>query len=186
MKDKNLLKEIIREEIEKVILENANQQEFWYHTTKKENVASILEDGLKINQNSNFSEASKEWASEAYGELIAVFRKTSVTPIYLSKNPGLYKGQEDGVILKVNTLGLKLLPDLPSLVDNGGYLTEDGIYFEKQNTPKFMKIKKYKNGEATFIQFLTDQKLIEGSIQLTETAAVLKNIEANRISIFEG
>lgn len=171
MKNKTVIKAIIKSEISKILAENKNIN-IWYHTTKKENVDNILKNGLKINQKANFSKASLYWVKDAYGEVI---------PIYISKNPGKYA---DGIILKIDISGLELLPDLPSLVDKGAQLTENSLWFEEDNTPDFLI--NYEGGEATFEDYLSDPDLINGSIELTGTAAVTTNIPAENISIYEG
>lgn len=170
---KTAIKSIIRNEIAKILSENKNVN-IWYHTTKKENVDNILKNGLKVNQKANFSKASLYWVKDAYD---------GVTPIYISKNPGKYA---DGIILKIDISGLELLPDLPSLIDKGAQLSEDenSLWFEEDNTPDFLN--NYENGEAEFEDYLSDSDLINGSIELTGTAAVITNIPAENISIYEG
>jgi hypothetical protein len=166
------IRTIIKKEIKKILSENNNHENIWYHTTKKENVDNILKNGLLINQRPNFSKASLTWVKDAYDGVI---------PIYLSKDPGKYI---DGIILKIDTSGLKLLPDLPSLIDKGAGLNEESIWFAEHNTPYFLY--NYEDSEATFEDYLSDSVLINGSIELTGTAAVTRNIPAENISIYNG
>ena len=85
----------------------------WYHTTSRENAKKILRGGLRINPSGiGKSQASLDWMDSIYG----------MTPVFLSRELGAYR---NGVVLKVNVEGLKLVADVPSLTDWGAQVTED-------------------------------------------------------------
>lgn len=151
--------------------------DIWYHTTSKDKAEKVLKEGLKVNQKPTYSQASLSYMKDAYG----------VVPIFLAKSPEPYDGSyllgqtvEAGTVLAVDASGLKLAADIPTLASHfGAYIDEDGIYFEEDNDdipPEF--------AEEEHISFddLVDGWATPIAIELTGTAAVLKNIPSSRLS----
>lgn len=142
----------------------------WYHTTSKENAENILKEGLKVNQKPTYSQASLSYMKDVYG----------VVPIFLAKSPEPYDGDNDGVVLAVDVSGLKLAADIPTLASHfGAYIDEDGVYFEEGEDRVPSEF-----AEEEHISF---KDLVRGwaapiAIELTGTAAVLKNIPISRLS----
>jgi hypothetical protein len=136
----------------------------FYHSTTPDRVASILQNGLKINSATNHTEGGS-WADKYYGG----------RPIYLSTSPGKYQGTQ----LSVNVSGQQLYADLPSLVDYGAYVEEDGtIWWESppQGLP---------DGEYHVSEILDDAQLSRACIELTGTCAILNDILPAAISLYE-
>jgi len=115
----------IRTLLEYLLNETGATGEYWYHTTSPENAKLILQKGLRINPSGKGkSRASLDWMPEAYG---------GIMPIFLSRKPGRY---HNGVVLRVDVSGLDLVADIPGLVDFGGRLTEDSIFWDEEETPE--------------------------------------------------
>jgi hypothetical protein len=143
----------------------------WYHTTSKYNAENILKEGLKINQKPTYSQASLSYMKDAYG----------VVPIFLAKSPEPYDDDSDGVVLAVDVAGLKLAADIPTLASHfGAYLDEDGVYFEEgeDRVPS-----EFAEEEHISFDDLVDGWATPIAIESTGTAAVLKNIPSDRVSL---
>jgi hypothetical protein len=136
----------------------------WYHSAPIALREAIGQNGLLVNQTANFTTQGSSWANNIYG----------VGPIYISKVPGesnftrFMTNGEDYDIWTVTVDGLGLVADLPSMIDAGAYLEEEGMswggtleYFEDLLTPGSIE-----TNEA---------------IEATGTAAVLQNIEPQRL-----
>lgn len=154
-------------------LETGNQ--YWYHTTSEKNLERIKKEGLKINPGIvGKSYESLNWMKDVYGMI----------PVFLSKNPGHYKR---GVVLKINTKGLPLVADVPSLTDWGAQLVEDGdrLFFDEEDTPE--ELWDYvdpSTGEILYSDLVNpNNPATKAVIELTDTVAVMENIEPWRIEV---
>jgi hypothetical protein len=144
---------------------------FMYHRTHQSRVETILKDGLKINSEKNLTEAGA-WATDVYG----------CNPIYLSVKPDTYNKAEDSVLLKVDVTGLELVADLPGLVDEGGYLSNDGMYFEPGTGKMFSAADEDDEYEVEYEDLLAPSSWeCKKAIELTQSAACLQDIPPERI-----
>jgi hypothetical protein len=137
-----------------------------YHTTKHENLESILSNGLQINrENMNYT-FDDWWVVPAYG----------LNPVYLAKEKGYYHvGDElkDNVLLEVNCSSLDIGGDLGHLIERGAILTEDGFYFEDSNL--------FGDREFKFHELTENPDDVSAFIKLTGTFVVMSNIDPKRI-----
>jgi len=154
--------------------ETAKDGEYWYHTTSPENIEKIRKQGLKINPSGiGKSLASLDWMDSIYG----------MTPIFLSRELGEYR---NGVVLKVNVEGLKLVADVPSLTDWGAQVTEDGdrLFFDEGDAPEELSEYLNESGEILYSDLTNPNYLgTKAAIDLTETAAVMEDIGPGRIEV---
>ncbi|TXH10324.1 MAG: hypothetical protein E6R04_05520 [Spirochaetes bacterium] len=151
----------------------SNSKDFWYHTTTRKNLERIATEGLKTNSPSNYSIASLEYMKDAYG----------VVPIFLAKSSKPYEDHVDSVILKIDTRGLDLVADIPTLASHfGAYVEEDHIWFESDDrrAPRWGR----KEDSIPFEE-LINGSFREDAIKTTGTCAVLQNIPPNRIKILK-
>ena len=143
-----------------------------YHSTDSKNVGSIQQDGLAVGRESSHT-LGGSWADSYYG----------IRPIYLSVEKGKYAGTP----LTVDTSGLALVADLPSLVDTGAYQGEEGMYWDEGSEPAQMRDIVDEDGMVYFDDLLSPGSAAsEAAIEITGTAAVLENIPPNRIQLIEG
>tara|TARA_Y100000592_G_C5379088_1_gene272479 strand:- start:45 stop:614 length:570 start_codon:yes stop_codon:yes gene_type:complete len=179
------IRRIIKEELERVLSESATmpsrsrmkelkdaaREQLMYHSTDPKNVDSIQKDGLLVGRESAQTLAG-DWADDFYDE----------RPIYLSKEKGKYPGTP----LAVETSGLDLVADLPSLVDTDAYVKEEGMYWDKGSEPDQMINIVDEDGMVYFDDLLSPgSDAAKAAIEVTGTAAVLKNIPPNRIQLTE-
>lgn len=149
-----------------------------YHTTSPERLDSILLNGLKINSTPNKSIGSLEYMAEAY---------KGIYPIFLSIKPGAYK---NGIVLEIDVSGLPLVSDIPSLIEHDGHLSEDSKHIwwdEYVDDPKAQLIYEMidENGEVEISKLIKPNSYESNkSIEITETCAVMQNIEPERIKMF--
>lgn len=159
------------------------REESMYHTTDPKNVPSILSKGLKINP--GFDQGGKSIGSV---EMIDA-QYNGVQPIFLSKEPGAYKG---GKILKVDIDGLPLVADIPGLVDFGGELTDHSVYWDDMSVPEEIRdledpeTGEPLNGELEY-EYLREPNndISNTAINLTGTGAVPEDIDPTRIEPLE-
>ena len=137
-----------------------------YHSTSPENVEAILSQGLEAGRESAHTQAGA-WADEHYG----------TRPVYLS----VEKGKYEGVPLAVNTAGMPLLADLPTLVDHGANVEEEVLWWNEGEAPEALE-PYLDNGELQIFDLLNDSEVIQAAINTTGTAAALKNIPPENIS----
>ena len=136
-----------------------------YHSTSPENVEAILSQGLEAGRESAHTQAGS-WADEHYG----------TRPIYLSAEQGKY----EGVPLTVNTAGMTLLADLPTLVDYGANVEEEILWWNEGEEPEALE-PYLDNGELQIFDLLNDPEVIQAAINTTGTAVVLSDIPAENI-----
>ena len=137
-----------------------------YHSTSPENAEAILSQGLKVGRESAHTQAGS-WADEHYG----------TRPIYLSAEEGKY----EGVPLTVNTAGMTLLAELPTLVDYGANVEEETLWWNPGEEPEDLE-PYLEDGEIQIFDLLNDPEVIQAAINTTRTAAVLKDIPAENIN----
>lgn len=138
-----------------------------YHTTKRENLESILSTGLKINsENLNYTHDAS-WIIPAYG----------FNPVYLAKEKGYYHGNDlkDNILLEVNCSGLDIGGDLGHLIENGAIITETGFYFEDQDL--------FGDREFEFHELTSDSDDVTEFVKLTGTFVVMSDIDPSRIKV---
>ena len=114
---------ITRRQLRRIIKESLITEQVMWHSTAPENVEIILTKGLQTGRESANTMAGA-WADEFYG----------TRPVYLSVDKGKYEGTP----LAVNTSGLGLVADLPTLVDTGAYQEEEGMYWDEGAEPQQM------------------------------------------------
>lgn len=137
-----------------------------YHSTSPENVEAILSQGLEAGRESAHTQAGA-WADEHYG----------TRPIYLSAEQGKY----EGVPLTVNTAGMTLRADLPTLVDYGANVEEEILWWNEGEEPEALE-PYLDNGELQIYDLLNDPEVIRAAINTTGTAVVLDDIPAENIN----
>ena len=161
---------------------NEDGRTIFYHSTPPWQADVIEANGLKTNSKGIGFTVAGNWADEIYG----------MRPIYLSAEPGKGGGREyEGATLEVDVTGLELYPDLPTLVDYGANLEEDGsgMWWDYDEVPSEMQVS-YANGAPIldpdgYIEY--DMLLWPGdaaakaAINLTDTVAVLQDIPPDRI-----
>ena len=135
----------------------------WFHSAPTNFRQAILQNGLLVNQGSNFTQEGA-WADDIYG----------LRPIYVSISPGESKftsfSGSDYDIWQVNVDGLMLVADLPSMVDAGAYVEEEGMSW---------------GGTVEYFEELLTPGTIEANeaIEATGTAAILQNVEPQRLAL---
>jgi len=167
----------------KRLLEFLVCEERMYHTTDPKNIPSILSKGLKINAGFDLggkSRASEEYMEDAYG---------GIQPVFLSKEPGTYKG---GEMLKVDVDGLPLVADIPGMVDFGGELTDHSVYWDEMSIPDELRhLEDPRTGEPLKGELEyrhlrePNNDVSKAAIDLTRTVAVPEDIDPTRIEPLE-
>ena len=149
-----------------------------YHVTTKANwLLHIQTEGLKTDQEPNFTFSASTYIKDLYG----------IIPIFVSlTNPlqkkGYYTNKHKEVILSFQIEKKDLFGDLPTLVDHGLYLNteNDEGWFKK--TPKLLQSFVDDNEIFSLNELIFDPLLRLNVVKLTKTAAILKNIEPNKIT----
>ena len=166
----------------KFLKENINNKRVWYHSTKLENLDSILRLGLLTNQVANHSIGSLVYMKDIYG----------VIPIYVSMDPYKYNMNKREVILEIHDIKIEeLYADIPTIISSyDGLLGEDILYFEDGKAPSKIKYiedpddYRFSEGEISFDDLIKDRKIINDLIETTRTAALIKTIEPENIRIY--
>lgn len=144
----------------------------WYHTTTKDNLKKIQKEGLKIDSAPNFSMASLKYMNNIYG----------MVPIFLAKTSKPYiQNDPNAIVLEVDTSGLELVADVPTLASHfGAYIEEDHIWFEQDNkrAPRWGR-----QEESIPYEDLIHGDFREIAIKTTGTCAVMQNISVDRIKV---
>ena len=149
---------------------------YMYHVTSEDRVDSIMKSGLVVNSNKGKSLGTLEYLQQVYG----------IIPVFLSlytKDDNQKGHYSDGVLLKINVSGLKLVADVGMLVEEGAYVEEDYIWFEEENTPYQLESYVGDNGEIYFEDLNTNKGLIKACIDVTKTAACKQSIAPDRIQV---
>ena len=152
---------------------NEDGRAILYHSTPPWQAEAIEENGLKTSSGGVGFSIAGTWADEIYG----------TRPIYLSAEPGKGGGREyEGVVLEVDTTGVQLYPDLPTLVDSGAYVEEEGMYWEHETEPKEMTPFVDGDGMLYFEDLLAPgHPAANAVIAMTGTAVSLSDIPPDRI-----
>jgi hypothetical protein len=153
----------------------------YYHHTSKENLRSILDNGLLM----SYGQAGKTYEDRI--EHVKSFYN-GIMPIFLTTNKGMFK-HDDDVTLKVDIEGLKYASDIPSFED---YLDsvwgtwkelKRGWRFDESLIPEELNQIVDENGMVFIKSLLNDKDVINEMIYLTQTVAVLENIPPDRIRL---
>jgi hypothetical protein len=156
---------------------NEARGEFVYHVTHRKFLDNIARKGLLPNQPPMFSRQSSGYVREVYGMI----------PIFVSLDKPLYGiGDRNFVVLKIYVNGIPLVADIPSLIDRGAHLEENGIWFD-DNKRQF-GLKETEDDDLIYYEDLLDPTTRDcmRSISLTGTAAIMQPIEPRRIRLFKG
>lgn len=146
----------------------------FYHVTRRDRLAAVLEEGLRLGSERHLTVAGT-WANEVYGE----------QPVFLSRQPWL-AAVGDNVLLAVDAAGLVLVADLPSLVDAGAYLDEDGqgLWWEEGTTPdELIPFEEPTSAVVSYAALLGEAA--PQAIAVTGSAACLASIAPERIRVVE-
>lgn len=127
----------------------------------------IEKHGLRADRSQGFTEAGK-WAEPYYPEW----------PVFIATEPW----QGEGDLWQVEVEGIRLYPDLPSLVDKSGVIEEHGVWFEDQAIQAQMA-EAYGVEEDELIEFSEILEHPEPAIRLTGTAAVCQPIKPERLKL---
>ena len=152
----------------KILFENWRgylNERIMYHSTSPNNVEAILSQGIKTGRESAHTQAGA-WADEHYG----------VRPIYLSVEQGKYEGYS----FAVETAGMRLVADLPTLVDRGANVEAETLWWDDGEEPEALE-PFLENGEIQIFDLLNDQEAIDAAIKTTGTAAATEDIPAEKI-----
>jgi len=142
-----------------------------YHSTDPKNAAAIQQSGLEVGRESVHTTGG-EWADKHYG----------TRPVYVSVQKGKYEGKP----LAVDTSGLDMVADLPSLVDTGAYIEEEGMWWDEGSEPEDVLNFIDENGMIYYEDLVSPgHPVAQAAISATGTAAVLENIPPERIQIME-
>ena len=138
--------------------------DYMYHATLTKNVPKILANGLKINSEPVLTTGGF-WAKHIYG----------CQPIYLSTfgNHASNKTRLQLSLLEVDVAGVKLVADLPSIIDHDALISDEGYFYWEDSEV-----------EWNFSELLDpSSKQCYFAKLLTETAASLHDIPASRIKL---
>jgi hypothetical protein len=157
-------------------------KDVWYHSTKPENLNSILRLGLLTNQVANHSIGSLVYMKDIYG----------VIPIYLSRDPYKYNTSRREVTVEIHNLKKEeIFADIPTIISShGGILSEDVLYFEEGEVPPEINYienpndSRFSQGEISFDDLIKNRTIINDLIKVTRTAASIKSIEPENIRIY--
>ena len=147
-----------------------------YHNTDKSNDFLIEQNGLKIN--------TEDWGKTTNAQEYIV-RIYGMKPIFLSLNPELFKGSND-ITLKINSNGLDIVADIPSVSDLGAYYgdNDEGMWFSENNIPPQLINLVDENGMIYYNDMLnTNSPVAKACIEATQTAACLESIPTTRITL---
>lgn len=135
----------------------------WYHRTTQDRLDNILQHGLRVGSEPNLTDGG-EWSFQIYGS----------APIFLSKSANTFYAPHAPILLAVEVSDLKLVADLPSLVDHGAYYDEsEGVMWWKNS-----------DVEYSFDELLTSNSAAcDMAIQLTGTAACFQSIPTSAIRL---
>ena len=152
---------------------NEGDNNLFYHSTPPWQAEAIEENGLKTSSGGLGFSIAGTWADEIYGN----------RPIYLSVEPGKGGGREyEGTVFEVDTTGLQLYPDLPTLVDYGAYVEEEGVYWEPEAEPEEMSPFVDGDGMLYFEDLLAPGHPAANAVMaMTGTAVSLSDISPDRI-----
>jgi tRNA nucleotidyltransferase/poly(A) polymerase len=150
-----------------------------YHCTNPKNIDLILKNGLMINQTSTYTIGhTKDLIKRIYG----------VNPIFLSTT--LYTEYcENAAVFEVDVTGLELYTDVPSLMDHGALVDQNGFWFEDTSEPApwyLFAETGNDSGEFSYDEIFDNREdMLLGSIKTTGTAACLQNIPPNKIILVD-
>jgi hypothetical protein len=143
-----------------------------YHVTSGSRLDAVLQEGLRVGSERHLT-VEGTWANRVYGE----------QPIFLSRRPWLTE-TGDNVLLTVDARGLELVADLPSLVDAGAYLDEDGqgLWWEEGMTPdELLSFEDPSSAVVSYRDLLG--AAAPSAISVTDSAACLTSIPSDRIQV---
>ncbi len=145
-----------------------------YHSViNKENIAKIFLEGLKVNSAEAGHSSDTEWALEYYNYK---------WPIFVTFEPGIYEGEILEIDLPENKF--TLYPDLPGLIETGAYVDENGILYWETDEEAGELAQYLNEGEITIKKLMSKPKVRQAALQLTGSAAILQNIPAQYISLY--
>ena len=144
---------------------------YGFHYTSRENYNKIKNEGLKINKPMHLTTRDNQWMMNAYN-MIPVF--LSLVPL-----PRYEYAIKDWVLLKVDVNGLNIAADIGTLIDFGAYIEEDGFWFKQK--PAWLNGVEFQYNELEG----SDKLDLPRVIRHTRTFAVLENIPANRIKLYD-
>ncbi len=157
-----------------------------YHTTTKDRLADILQNGLKINSEWNFSKAAQDYIEDIYG----------MRPIFIAFDSPWEEEHKapDEVVLKVDITGLCVVADVPSIVaESGGaayYDTnqyDEGYIWFEYWVDRTLPLEDYvgEDDEIYYYDLIDPHRQVsEIAREITKTGAVMENIGPERISIY--
>lgn len=149
--------------------------EYMYHSTNKNNLKSILKNGLLINSKKNFT--INDYILEIYKSYI------NKIPIFLSKDKKDMYSDSNSILFKVNITNLSLIADFGTLTEYGAYLEEDHFWFEENSDPEILQDFAYEKGSYYYEDFIYPGSAANSAIELTKTAACIENIDLKRLNL---
>jgi hypothetical protein len=153
-------------------IENSTSKIMYHTTANEESAQSILTNGLIADSETPGFTQMGSWADSTYGG----------KPIYLSFEKGragdgrLY----EGTTFQVDITGIELYPDLPTLVDFGAFVDEDGLSWH-ENEPEILSYY-LDDGFVSFEDLMDpDSPVASVAMTLTKTAVSLISISPDKI-----
>lgn len=156
----------------------------WYHVAPKNRLDDIRLYGLKLNSEPHLSQAS-------LGDFGSLYPSW---PVFLCLNPQEYMNP-DNVLIQVNTQGLPLVADLPTMIDgrygDGGFFeSQDGFevsFHNPEAIPAPLNQFAYEDGLDISVSDLLDpnSEMCQMAIRATGTCACLSDISVDRLQFTE-
>jgi len=156
-----------------------------YHQTNEKNIPSIMERGLLINQDNCMTEGGY-WSFDYYGcrPLFVSFDREFIYP-----EDYIGESEDDKLVsLEVDITGMELLPDLPSLIDEGGIIDSHNhvIWWKEGEEPESLLGYINDDGEINIHDLLIPNSEVGMAVMsLTKTAIIKENITVDKIKVVE-
>lgn len=154
------------------------QSKYWYHVAPVVKAGRIQRQGLKLNQQPHFT--NKSFLQHIND--LPIYQ--GYWPIFLMNKQALrkkyWKPGADLALFQVDIQGLRLVVDVPSLMDSDvqAFLAEDHLWFEE--TPKQLRPFTDEDG-ALYYEDIYDSRVIMACSKLTGTVACAQDIPVDKI-----
>ncbi|AHM59337.1 hypothetical protein D770_05350 [Flammeovirgaceae bacterium 311] len=161
-----------------------------YHSSPASNLTSILSHGLKINPPSkNYIELpyTPKYVQSLYSDYAPDF--FSGIPVFLSKNPNLFRETSVDATLRVDCSNLPRTTDIPRFQDILKRIGEVTLYKQgfhisaSDDLPSDIKSLIDGAGIISIERLLRDEKYVQVAFKYCQTLAVLSDIEPARIKV---
>lgn len=147
-----------------------------YHFTPKDRVKSILKDGLKVNSQSHYSQASLSYMKDIYG-LVPIF-------VSLTKSNPLYD-HDGAILLEIEVSENDLVADIPTILSEyGASLGDDETIYWEDESDVPNKLKSVVDSDELSISIESALDYSKNAlINTTRTAAITHDILPDKIKV---